>query len=141
MELHLNLAAAFLLFALMIKHVIAEGPLQENWIFAQKGKFLAPGGLVHVIEHGALSLIVLVVANIWFSFPLLLILGVVSAEVILHYVIDYIKANITKGMSEFTPEINQLTVNNRWFWSAFIVDQAAHHLTYVGMVYALTVLA
>jgi hypothetical protein len=134
MELEFNTAALLLMLAFTAKHLLVEGPLQENWIFAGKGKFLGLGGLVHVVEHGALTLIILCLANIWLSLSIQFILCLTLAEVVLHYFIDYTKAKTTKPWTEFVPEINQVTVNSRWFWSALIIDQALHHLTYVGMV-------
>lgn len=118
------LLAALVLF--QVKHYLADFHWQTRWMVETKGHYGQPGGLVHAGLHGLLSLPVLIVAAPWSPavFAMLVI-----AEVVLHYHIDWAKVQIVerRGISE----------RDSAFWHFLGLDQAAHQLTYLAMLYVL----
>lgn len=90
------------LFAtLLLGHLIADFPLQSNFIFRLKTRSFA-GLFLHVGVH-LLILSLLLVAS-WRYWPVLLFLG------ISHFVIDWVKLNWQTSLE----------------WPAFLLDQCAH---------------
>ena len=57
--------------------------------------------------------------------PLLLLAGLLAAEWVVHFNIDFWKAHHT--------ECHKLDPTQVAFWRAMGTDQLLHHLTYVGM--------
>jgi hypothetical protein len=90
------------LFAtLLLAHLIADFPLQSNFVFRLKTR--SPAGLLlHVGLH--LLILCLLLVDPWRYWPALLFLGVS------HYTIDWLKVKRPSS-----PE-----------WPAFLLDQAAH---------------
>lgn len=112
-----------LLSLLFIKHALADFFLQRSFMFYDKHIYGAQGGIVHALIHATLSWLVL--------FLIISDLGTVTllalADGVIHYHIDYLKSswNFRTGAKH---------TENR-FWYAFGLDQLAHHLTYIGMVW------
>ncbi len=112
-----------LLAGLEIKHFLADYVLQNSWIIAGKGNLRAGGGYVHAGLHILGSAIVLVL----FHTPALLLVELLAAEFVVHYAIDFTKANTGRGIDPRTRPV--------LYWSIYGFDQLLHHLTYIVMTY------
>lgn len=121
------LLAALALF--QVKHYLADFQWQTLWMVETKGRYGHPGGLVHSGIHGLLSLPVLMVAA---AFSPGLFATLVIGEMVLHYHIDWAKAQINarRGIDE----------HDSAYWHLLGLDQAAHQVTYLAML-AVVVLA
>ena len=114
----------FLLFiGLELKHYIADYFLQPGWVLSGKGDFRHPGGYAHAGIHAAFSAIVLLVAGT----PLPILAGLVVAEWVIHYALDYSKIHYSRGV--------HVDTSPRRFWALHGVDQLTHQLTYAAMIY------
>jgi hypothetical protein len=111
---------------LMIKHFVADFPLQTPYHLANKGRYLHPGGLMHSLIHVVLTAPVFLVIAPESPTAAGLILG---AEYLIHYHADWAKDNVTR-LAGWTPA-------HASFWWAIGFDQLVHGLTYVGIVWAL----
>ena len=116
-------AFALLVVGLEIKHFVADYLGQSGWIIKGKGNLRAGGGYVHAAAHVAGSAIVLALAQV----PLGTIAIVVVAEFVIHYAIDFAKANLGHSVSSAS--------HPRLYWGMHGFDQLLHHLTYVAMAY------
>ena len=116
-------AVMLVLFLLGTKHMVVDGPLQSHfpYLYEHKGEFLHPGGLMHAGLHGVGTLIVLAL------FPGFLGLAVVMglADFLIHYIVDWSKMRLNA--------INGWNPTKPHFWTAILVDQYAHYLTYLGI--------
>lgn len=120
-----NLAIA--LFALLVaKHYLADFQFQTTYHAINKGRYLHIGGLQHAGIHGALTF---VIVWLWFGWATGLFFGLLDAAI--HYHIDFAKATISRKMG--------LTTDNPFFWKLLGLDQTAHMLSYVALVYLLLV--
>lgn len=118
-------ALFFLLFiGLELKHVVADYFMQPGWMLAGKGDFRQIGGYAHAGVHAGMSLLVLLVAGT----PLLALVGIVIAEFVVHYLLDYSKIQYSRGV--------HVDSRPRRFWALHGTDQMAHQLTYAAMTYA-----
>ncbi len=113
-----------LLFALQIKHLIADFYIQPSRWFADKHRYISMGGSRHALVHGLMSFLVLYgfTRNLNFSFL------VSITECVIHFHIDWIKAYLGKAKAWKTDQ--------QVYWWAFGSDQALHHITYIVMVVA-----
>ena len=113
-----------LLFALQIKHLIADFYVQPSRWFTDKHRYFSVGGSLHALVHALLSFLVLYgfTRNLMFA----LILSV--AECVVHFHIDWIKAKYGKMKGWKTDQ--------QVYWWAFGSDQALHQITYIIMVIA-----
>lgn len=111
-----------LLLGLQVKHLVADFVLQTRYMLAGKGRYGHPGGLAHAGLHGVLSAALLGLAGV----PAMVAAGIVLAEVLVHYHIDWSKARWTAERA--------LTTAQPRFWVAFGVDQLLHQVTYLLMV-------
>ncbi len=98
----------------IVKHFIADFPLQPPYQWQNKGKYGHPGGLLHAAIHGTFTYIILY----YFNMPLWLAL----LDLIVHYHIDWLKMQLP-----WKPD-------NKYFWWALGVDQMLHYLTYAGII-------
>jgi hypothetical protein len=116
-----------LLIGLQIKHYYADFVIQTYQQTVRKGIYRDPVGISHSMDHILASLVILFVLS--FVIPLNLPLGILLCllEGIIHYHIDYYK--VKYGCKDNTKPL---------FWNQFGLDQLAHQLTYIGMVYVLT---
>lgn len=123
--------AALLLFE--VKHYLADFQWQTLWMVRTKGRYGHVGGLVHAGLHGVLSVPVLLLMAAWMPtiMPTGLLVGLVIAEGVIHYHIDWLKARVAarRGIDE----------GDRAYWHLLGLDQAAHRLTYLGMAAVLVV--
>lgn len=117
-------ALIFLLFiGLELKHYVADYFMQPGWMLAGKGDFRQPGGYAHAGVHAGLSLVVLLLAGT----PWAALFGLVAAEFVVHYLLDYSKIHYSRGV--------HVDTQPRRFWVLHGVDQITHQLTYGAMIY------
>jgi Protein of unknown function (DUF3307) len=132
---------------LILKHFLADGPLQSQYQLAHKGQFLHWGGLLHAATHAGLTALCLALC-LWFfvgkfaelSATASTICAVIGLEFCLHYTIDWIKCSLEKsgGWSEMIGTDGgprQLLIKNDMYFHAFLADQMLHSLTYVAVIF------
>ena len=109
-----------LLGLLFVKHWIVDFVIQTQAEVDNKGTYGHSDGIVHSLKHGLGTFIVFCLfIGDW---PYAVIVGFI--DTVIHYHIDWIKMRYgTKDM---------LT---KAFWSQFGLDQLAHALTYVWLVW------
>jgi hypothetical protein len=116
----------FILLALFgIKHFVADFLMQYDYMLRDKGIYGAEGGLHHAGTHACLTFLILV----FFCHNANDIIALSLADFVLHYHIDYFKQQLNRG----------LTTADRKFWVWLGLDQALHYLTYVGIIYYVTI--
>ena len=114
--------ALIAIFAILqIKHFICDYPLQTMYQLRNKGTYFHPGGIIHSGLHALFTTSTFVVV----APGLVLGLGIVIGEFLLHYHIDWGKEQIIKRM--------RWMAAGREFWWAIGADQLLHHLTYVAI--------
>ncbi len=125
----------WLLAALLVKHWLADFPLQRHqYLYAHKGKYGHSGGIMHAMVHVMGTWAVMLcffgihdpdgVHLIWLPW----------LDGVLHYHIDWAKARITKargwsGMVQYGRP--HLAIYSQNYFEAIGPDQLLHHLTYV----------
>lgn len=113
------------LFLLGTKHMIVDGPIQSAhpYQWQNKGTFGHPGGLLHAGLHGLGTFICVLI----FPGPKWIVMAgaLACADFAIHYVVDWTKMNLNAkfGWNPATPN----------FWTAILIDQYAHYLTYLGI--------
>jgi len=109
---------------LLVKHAVADFFLQRAFMFKDKHIYAGPGGISHASIHGSLTFLAIVIClpNLWLFAVLF---GLVDA--VAHYHIDYVKSNWNVRTQALPSETR--------YWYAFGLDQMAHFLTYVLIVY------
>lgn len=114
-----------LLLLLQIKHWYADFKIQTYMQTVKKGVWLDPIGISHSLEHVYCSLVVILVFS-WLVAPIGvgLVIGVTLIEGLVHYIIDYTK--VKYGCKDNTKPL---------FWNQFGLDQLAHQVCYLAMVY------
>jgi hypothetical protein len=117
-----------LLLLLQVKHCYADFYLQTYMQTVKKGVWLDPIGISHTTDHVYCSLIVLIVFSVFVTLNPAVILITALAEGVIHYLVDYTK--VKYGSKDQTKPI---------FWTQFGLDQLAHQLTYLWMVWVLLV--
>ena len=114
------------MFVLQVKHYVADFVIQTYAQTVRKGIYRDPVGISHSVDHVIGSLIGLFLASfiVTISLPYTVLLCII--EGILHYHIDWVKVHF--GIKDITKPL---------FWNQFGMDQLAHQLTYLGMIYLL----
>lgn len=120
-----QLLLVLLLF--QIKHLVADFVLQSAYILNNRKVYGHPGGLLHVAIHLAGSLASLLVIGTNSQAVLILLL----AEAVIHYHIDWFKDNLVAARSWTPKDAN--------FWYLLGFDQFLHQITYLGMIYYLSI--
>jgi hypothetical protein len=116
-----------LLIGLNMKHFVADYLLQFPWMIAGKGSFRMAGGYVHAAIHVTGTAFVL-----WLlAVSPQLITGLVLAEFVLHFLLDFAKVHYSGEISS--------TERPNAYWALNGLDQLLHQLTYVGIVYFVTI--
>lgn len=118
-----SLLFALLIGAFIVKHTIADFIYQPEFQWKNKGTYGHPGGIVHSLQHVALSAIIM--GFIGVIFPWLLLF-----EFLVHYHTDWLKMNLNKHFGWKAETHSQ-------FWILTGLDQMIHMLTYVAMVFVM----
>lgn len=114
----MTLEITLLLVALFIKHWYVDFVNQTYAEIVSKRVYGEWLGLYHSVKHGLGTVLCVMFIN-----PVLaIVVGIL--EVLIHYHIDWIKMNY--GESD---------QSNKLFWTHFGLDQLAHALTYIGIVW------
>jgi hypothetical protein len=106
--------------ALFLKHFAFDYPFQTQSEIANKGIYGNLKGMTHSLKHGLGSTLVLFLFT---SAPMALLLGLL--DFVTHYHIDWAKVRLTKGVLP----------NSKKWWTLFGLDQLAHALVYVAIVW------
>lgn len=120
-----------LIALLLTKHLIIDYPLQPKWMYANKGTWGHPGGIVHALLHGGVTYIILGFWDGWQPINILFFLILSLAEAVIHYVVDWGKMNIGAAM-------NWKPTNAEAFWWLLGLDQWLHNMCYVIIVALVT---
>lgn len=115
-----------ILFLLQVKHFYADFVMQTYVQTVRKGIYFDLVGISHSLDHIACSLLVLFGASFFITLPVASIIVLCLIEGIIHYHIDWFKVHY--GIKDNTKSR---------FWTEFGMDQLAHQLTYIGMLYIL----
>jgi hypothetical protein len=118
-----------LLLLLQVKHCYADFYLQTYMQTVKKGVWLHPVGISHTTDHIYCSLAVLLAFSLFVPISAPAIILVSLIEGIIHYFVDFSK--VKYGCKDQTKPI---------FWTQFGLDQLAHQLTYLWMVWHLLIL-
>lgn len=118
------LDALILMFALQVKHYYADFVIQTYAQTVRKGIYRDPVGISHSLDHVIGSLVVLMIAGLFVALPWSTVILLCFVEGILHYHIDWTKVHF--GIKDLTKPL---------FWNQFGMDQLAHQITYLGMIY------
>lgn len=136
---------------LFLKHFLADGPLQTTWQVRNKGRFGHPAGLTHAGIHVAGSALAFVlwpfVAGVD---PAHLeahagVLGaILLAEFVVHYIVDLTKCSLDRAFHCSEVQIDAdgkktILIHKTLYFHLFLADQTCHSLTYVAMMYAVSV--
>ncbi len=127
------IAAMAILLGLQAKHFLFDFVFQSDWQVRNKGRYGHPGGLVHAGLHGTGTLVVGLLAALIGAIGLGAALVLALADALIHYHVDWSKAQISRRM--------KLSPDRHAFWIALGADQAAHHVTYLGLIILLVVSA
>ena len=117
-----------LMLVLQVKHYVADFVIQTYAQTVRKGIYRDPVGISHSVDHVIGSLVALFVASFFVVLNLPLVILLCFLEGILHYHIDWTKVHF--GIKDITKPM---------FWNQFGMDQLAHQLTYLGIIYLLLV--
>jgi len=117
--------AALLVLMLLFqaKHLLADFVWQTEWMVRNKGTYGHPGG----IAHSGLHVLMTVPVLIWTPLGIGAVLGIAAAEFVLHYHIDWTKDRLLKRSG--------LTPHEKGFWGITGLDQFAHQVTYLAILW------
>jgi len=117
-----------LLLLLQVKHCYADFVLQTYMQTIKKGVWLHPIGISHTTEHMICSALSLLIFSFFVPLNAFVIIFLILAEGLIHYIVDYTK--VKYGCKDQTKPI---------FWTQFGLDQLAHQMTYLWMVWYLLI--
>jgi hypothetical protein len=118
----------FLLLLLQIKHCYADFVMQTYIQTVKKGVWLDPTGISHTTDHMICTLIAMLIFSFFVTVNAFAIILVTLIEGIVHYLVDYSK--VKYGCKDNTKPA---------FWTQFGLDQLAHQVTYIWMIWFLLV--
>jgi hypothetical protein len=115
--------ALILLALLQVKHLFADFFLQTPRMLGGRDRYIHLGRVEHAGLHALFSFIAFMVmgAPLAFAFALCLV------ELVLHYHIDWAKGRYSDKVGDTPADAS--------YWRAFGVDQLAHQLTYIAMIW------
>jgi hypothetical protein len=119
-------AAWLLLVLLQCKHFLCDFLLQTSYQLRHKGTYGHPGGLLHAGLHTVSSAAVLGIVSAWMPLAPYLLAGVLAAEFVLHYHIDWTKEQVIR------PYVKE---QGTAYWAIFGFDQLLHQATYVAILW------
>jgi hypothetical protein len=108
------------LLAFQIKHFVCDFVLQTEYQIQKKSIYGHPAGLLHAATHILGSVPALLIL----SAPISLIGASLLGEFLIHYHMDWIKAQFDVKRGE----------TGYGYWVVFGLDQFVHQLTYLGIV-------
>ena len=112
------------LFALLqVKHTFADYFMQTQRMLSNRGVYAHFGRVQHVGVHAILTLLVV----LFMGLPLSVAFALAAIDGILHFHIDWLKGRHSERTGE-GPE-------TKGYWRAFGIDQLAHQLSYIGMIW------
>ncbi|MDD9912389.1 MAG: DUF3307 domain-containing protein [Alphaproteobacteria bacterium] len=122
----------------LAKHIIADGPLQFDYMAYGKTHIGHLGGFAHAACHGVCTLIVLL---IWLISGYVLswefIFKIVLLDMVIHYTVDICTGILPRKMAwtkriedKETGKSHRLVTDRRFYW-VLVVDQSIHFLTYL----------
>lgn len=111
-----------LLVLLQVKHWYIDFVNQNQKEIDSKGVYGNVDGLKHSIKHGVATAVILC----FFVYEPLIAIIFGFIDFLLHYHIDYVKIHYGNRDNKTSA-----------FWAQLGLDQMAHQLTYLGIVYAL----
>ena len=117
-----------LVLLLQIKHCYADFVLQTYMQTVKKGVWMDPIGISHTLDHVWCSLVALLIFSFFVPVSAFVIILVTLVEGVTHYLIDYSK--VKYGSKDNTKPI---------FWTQFGLDQLAHQVTYIWMIWVLLI--
>lgn len=104
-----------------LKHFICDFVLQTAYLYRNKGIYGHRAGFIHAGLHGLASL----PAILLMTKAAPLAAGIVFAEFLVHYHIDWLKLFIDRHY--------RLNSNQSIYWAIFGADQLIHQMTYVAI--------
>jgi uncharacterized membrane protein YphA (DoxX/SURF4 family) len=113
-----------LIALLQVKHLFADYFLQTPIMLTGRSTYLHRGRALHAGVHVAGTALALGV----FAVPFNVIVGLIMAEWIVHFHVDWAKARWS--------EKHHQTPDQAGYWRANGTDQAVHQLTYVALAWA-----
>lgn len=113
-----------LLFLLQIKHWFADFWIQTYAQTVHKGTYGHPVGVSHTLDHVNGTLIALIIASVIMPISWQIIVICALIDFVIHYHVDWLK-------------VKYGTKDNRTprYWREFGLDQLAHQLTYILIIY------
>ena len=114
------------LVLLLIKHFIADLPLQTLDMIKSKGTLFEWDGITHSLIHGLLTFTVSV---LFFGVSLSFILAII--DFVVHYAIDFGKVQLDKKLECSKFENGNTVVTDTKYYYLFVGDQCLHFLTYI----------
>lgn len=137
-----------LMALLLIKHYVADFPLQRPFMYLNKGTYGAWGGVAHALAHAVGTF-----AAVCWLVPPLEAYALGLADGMIHYHVDWLKVFVTRsqGWSEYVGPVSgpsstlpqkapwrnakslgpHLAIYSNAYFQALGLDQLAHVLTYV----------
>lgn len=116
--------AIVIMLLLQIKHWYADFWIQSYAQTVYKGVYGNPIGISHTLEQTIGTLLVLLICNYFFPFPVILIILLSLLDMVIHYHVDWLKGC-------YGTKDNKTTR----YWREFGLDQLAHQLTYIFITY------
>lgn len=132
-----------LMALLLVKHYVADFPLQYPVMYLNKGRYGAWGGIAHALMHGWFTGVVVLFFSPEQATPAAVI------DFIIHYNVDWLKVSVcakrgwseyltehTFGKWKFNPERRtmynpHLAIYSNAYFQALGLDQLVHVMTYV----------
>lgn len=115
---------------LLVKHCVADFLLQTENQRRSKGDYGAVGGITHAATH------ILLTAPVFVFLPQIDLgaaLALLAGEFVIHYHVDWLKEQILRS--------NSWSSHDKAFWWALGIDQLAHGLTYIALLWLVFSLA
>jgi len=112
-----------LLALFQVKHTFADYFMQTQRMLSNRSVYAHFGRAQHAGIHALFTLIVVLIAGLPLSVALILF----AIDAVVHFHIDWLKGAYSERSDE-GPE-------KKGYWRAFGIDQLAHQLTYIGMIW------
>lgn len=112
------------LILLTVKHFFIDFMLQVPYYYKNKGTLGHLGGILHAVEHGIGTMIVLVMMCLFMPVHPLMILGLAILDSTIHYFMDWYKVKTCT-------ENGWTATNSEEYWIWMGLDQFIHYMTYL----------